>query len=158
MSDVTAPSPPADASGVIPSHPWLVGGCSTASGGIVAEATPGIDPVTVFRHAAGLPHVVFLDTALADAAAPPSSEPSRIPRLGRYSFVAADPIHSLTLPPGADQAAVADAFTRLRAILADLACPTIPGLPPFQGGLAGLLSYDCGLASLGLVPPLALPP
>lgn len=158
MSDVTAPSPPADAAGVIPSHPWLIGGCSTASGGIVAEATPGIDPVTVFRHAAGLPHVVFFDTALADAAAAPSSEPTLIPRLGRYSFVAADPIHSLTLPPGADQAAVADAFTHLRAILADLACPTIPGLPPFQGGLAGLLSYDCGLASLGLVPPLAVSP
>jgi para-aminobenzoate synthetase component 1 len=53
---------------------------------------------------------------------------------------------------------VAGALTGARRVLADLACVTIPGLPPFQGGVAGLLSYECGLARLGLEPPPAAGP
>jgi len=55
-------------------------------------------------------------------------------------------------PPAAD---LARAFAAIRRLLTDLACQTIPGLPPFQGGIAGLLAYECGLAVLGLPPPAA---
>ena len=50
-------------------HPWTAAQWMTASGAVVAEATAGIDPVTVFRHAAGLPHAIFLDSAVVDRAA-----------------------------------------------------------------------------------------
>jgi para-aminobenzoate synthetase component 1 len=119
----------------------------------VADAAPDVDPLTVFRHAAALPHVLFLDSALIDT--PPTAGTGSIPRLGRWSFVAADPIHSIVVEPGSAAVDIHDAFARVRSILTDLASVTIPGLPPFQGGLAGLLSYDCGLMQLGLAPPPA---
>ena len=148
---------PGTTRGPASAHPWLGHSHATASGAIVAEAAAGLAPVEVFRHAAQLPGVLFLDSALHD----PRDE-AAVPRLGRWSFVAADPIHSLVVHPAADPAdatkAVAEAFAGLRSLLADLATPTIPGLPPFQGGLAGLISYDCGLARLGLPsPPPAAP-
>jgi para-aminobenzoate synthetase component 1 len=122
----------------------------------VADAASEIDPLTVFRHAATMPHVLFLDSALIDA--PPNTGTGASPRLGRWSFVAADPIHSIVVESGGTAAGIHDAFARAASILADLACLTIPGLPPFQGGLGGLLSYDCGLIQLGQkVPPAASP-
>ena len=144
-----------------PLHPWIAQSHATASGGIVAEATADLDPLAVFAHAASRRHVVFLDSALVDPAPDPTAtagdEPA-LPPLGRWSFVAADPIHTIEVGPGADPAQVAAGFAAVRRLLADLATPTIPGLPPFQGGLAGLISYDAGLARLGLAPPPALPP
>jgi para-aminobenzoate synthetase component 1 len=127
----------------------------------VAEAAAGLGPVDVFRHAAGLSGVLFLDSALTD---PQPTVPTEVdlPRLGRWSFVAADPIHSLIVHSVGDLpdtvAAVAEAFAGLRRLLAELATATIPGLPPFQGGLAGLISYDAGLAALGLPSPPAATP
>ncbi len=148
MHDAT-PQPQAEGtSAIVPPHPWFGHGLATASGAIVIEATAGLDPLEVFQHAAALPHAMFLDSALID-----KEGAEAIPRLSRWSFVAADPVHSMCVEPGGTAAEIADAFARARAILADLACPTIPGLPPFQGGLAGLLSYDCGLARLGLASP-----
>ena len=138
-------------------HPWIARSHATASGAVVAEAAPDIDPLTVFGHAAAAPHVLFLDTALVDPEPTAAGEPT-LPPLGRWSFVAADPIHRIDVPVGSDPAAVAAGFAGMRRLLADLASPTIPGLPPFQGGLAGLLSYDAGLARLGLAPPPGLPP
>ena len=139
-------------------HPWIARHWLTPSGALVAEAAAGVDPATVFARLAGLPHALWLDSALAD---PPAAAGS--PRLGRYSFVTADPIHSLVEPacpedPAAEARRFAAAIKAVRGMLADLACPTIPGLPPFQGGIAGLLSYECGLAALGVAPPAARPP
>ena len=156
-------APPASTAsgGAGPSHLWLARSWTTASGCLVAEAAAGIDPLTVFGRAASLPHVLFLDSAAVEAR-PAQDQPAALPPLGRWSFVAADPIHSICVEPEADPAAAArttaEAFAHMRRILAELATPTIPGLPPFQGGLAGLLSYDCGLARLGLpAPPAASP-
>ncbi len=137
-------------------HPWFARVYSTASGAVVAEATPGTDPLTVFRHAAAMPHVLFLDSALVDAPSTTGAEAG--PRLGRWSYVAADPIHSIAVEPESTAADIHEAFARAASILSDLACLTIPGLPPFQGGLAGLLSYDCGLIQLGLAPPPSVMP
>jgi para-aminobenzoate synthetase component 1 len=149
------------ASAFAPPHPWIARSHATASGAVVAEAAADLDPVAVFEHAAAAGRVLFLDSALTDAP-PRSADDGLLPRLGRWSFVAADPIHSLVVhqPEGAAAAtaAVAEAFAGLGGLLADLATPTIPGLPPFQGGVAGLISYDCGLARLGLPSPPAASP
>jgi para-aminobenzoate synthetase component 1 len=140
-----------------PAHPWIARHWHTPSGALVAEAAAGVDPATVFARLSGLPHALWLDSALAD---PPAAIDG--PRLGRYSFVTADPIHSIVEPacpedPAAEAQRFGAAVAAVRGILADLACPTIPGLPPFQGGNAGLLSYECGLAALGVPPPAARP-
>ena len=56
-----------------------------------------LDAVDVFRRLAGLPHVVFFDSAM------------RHPQLGRYSFVAADPVEWLVVPAdGSDALAPID--------------------------------------------------
>lgn len=85
------------------------------------------DPQSVFLRCCELPHCVFLDSALPH------------PVLGRYSFVAADPFDMLEVPVDGR-----DGLGRLAARLAALRSPTIAGLPPFQGGAAGLFSYDLG--------------
>ena len=126
----------------------------TASGALVAEIDPTIDAPAVFAAMACLPHALFLDSALTDPPTEPTANP-RAPRLGRFSFVAADPIHSLRIAGDAPDPnrELTHAFAAIRQLLADLACVTIPGLPPFQGGIAGLLSYESGLATLGLAAP-----
>ena len=86
---------------------------------------------------AGLPHCLFLDSALAH------------PTLGRYSFVAADPFDFVQFPADGS-----DALAALAERLARFTAASEPGLPPFQGGAAGLLGYDLG-RSLERVPPPA---
>jgi para-aminobenzoate synthetase component 1 len=127
----------------------------TPSGALVAELTPDMAAPAVFDALAKLPHALFLDSAVTDPPEQPPPDGPAAPRLGRYSFLAADPIHTVHVPwqEGNGAAAVEQALAALRTLLADLACGTIPGLPPFQGGVAGLLSYECGLARLGLPPP-----
>ncbi|MBM4021443.1 MAG: anthranilate synthase component I family protein [Planctomycetes bacterium] len=134
-------------------RPWAGPRRSTASGTVVVEAAAGLAPADVFAHVAGHRHALFLDTAMPEA--PATEAAATLPPLGRWSFVTADPIHSVRVAPGGD---VAAAFGAARRLLADFACPTIPGLPPFQGGLAGLVSYDGGLARIGLpIPNASLP-
>jgi len=43
-------------------HRWITRRWSTASGGIVAELAPGLEPVEIYRRLAGLPGVIFLDS------------------------------------------------------------------------------------------------
>jgi para-aminobenzoate synthetase component 1 len=142
---------------------WIARRWFTASGALVAELQAGVEPLLVFERLAQQRHCLFLDSAVLDAgsdAAPSSdrasAEAATTPRLGRFSYVAADPIHSIEVVAtgdGHDAERANQAFSRLRSLLADLACATIPGLPPFQGGVAGLVSYECGLARLGLAVP-----
>jgi para-aminobenzoate synthetase component 1 len=134
-----------------PVHRWIARRWFTPSGALVAEAVSGLDPADVFAAWSPVPGSLFLDSAVADA----HGDDSAI-RLGRHSFVTADPIHverADAAGPVADAAALTAALARLRGLLADLATPTIPGLPPFQGGLAGFLAYECGLALLGVASP-----
>ena len=76
----------------------------------------------------GLPQVLFLDSA---------ADPDR---LGRYSFLSADPVLSVRSkgPEGAG------AWDEVQRLLARYRTAPIPGVPPFQGGLAGYLGYDLG--------------
>ena len=89
------------------------------------ELRPAPDPEAALVRLATKPYCLFLDSAL------------REPTLGRYSFLAADPFEVLTLPVGAPEP-----FARLRTKLQECVSPTLPELPPFQGGAAGLFSYD----------------
>ena len=89
-------------------HPSIVRHWFTASGALVALLQPEITAVAVFSSLAAGRLPLFLDSALHDAlpastdsaacAAVDNGTPSpTLPRLGRYSFVASDPIYSLQL-------------------------------------------------------------
>src|SRR4051794_29602356 len=88
----------------------------------VEELIPAPDPWDTARRLAHLPHLLFLDSA------------DRHPERGRYSYVAADPVEWIT---GWQR----DPFAELARKLEPLRTETISGLPPFQGGLAGLFGY-----------------
>ena len=74
---------------------------------------------------------------------------------GRYSFLTADPFHLERLPhaefAGRPEAGAArneslDPLIRLQTRLAAFETGPVAGLPPFQGGAAGLFSYDLNRA------------
>lgn len=94
---------------------------------LVRELSSSLTPVEVFRRLSQHRHCLFLDSALQHET------------LGRYSFVTADPFLFVTVEPGSSHP-----LANIESILAQHRCNTIPGLPPFQGGAAGLLSYDLG--------------
>ncbi|MGD9648832.1 MAG: anthranilate synthase component I family protein, partial [Pirellulales bacterium] len=100
-------------------------GIESADLPLVYQLQPAPDVEQLFLRLAGKPHCLFLDSALRD------------PTLGRYSFLAADPFAFLRLP-----VAGPPALDALAARLAPYSSPTISELPPFQGGAAGLFSYD----------------
>ena len=87
----------------------------------------GIDLEEAFKRFAALPNCLLLDSARPQA------------RLGRYSFLMADPVEVLC-SDGGEPAGLDDIDGRLAS------WPTEPmdDLPPFQGGIAGLWGY--GLA------------
>ncbi len=74
-----------------------------------------------------LPHCCWLDSALSGD------------RQSRYSFLAADPIDVLTV-----DRVVADPLAKLERWLECFRSATVPGLPPFQGGVAGFMGYELG--------------
>jgi len=117
---------------------------------LVVELTPAPDPLEACRRLAGLPHLAFLDSALTE------------PPLGRYSFLAADPVAlvrsvgaltQVRMPAagGTWRRVEADPLTAVRDLLAPFRTDPVPDLPPFQGGAAGYLGYDWG-ATLERVP------
>ncbi len=94
---------------------------------LVEALGPGLSAWDVCLRLAHLPHLLFLDSAETH------------PTLGRYSFVTADPFEWHTArgtDAGDPLAALADRLRRVPAV------PTVAGLPPFQGGAAGLFGYD----------------
>lgn len=94
---------------------------------VVEELTPAPEPEAVFTRFVGRPHCLFLDSAMQD------------PVLGRYSFLTADPF---------DYVECSCEGTHPLVLLADRLArfpgDALAALPPFQGGAAGLLSYDLG--------------
>lgn len=94
---------------------------------LVEEMTPPPDPEAAFRALAGRGHCVFLDSAM------------RHKELGRYSFLSADPFAYVEA-----RADGRDALTDVASLLAKFPTPTVAGLPPFQGGAAGMLGYELG--------------
>jgi para-aminobenzoate synthetase component 1 len=106
---------------------------------LIRELLPQPDPVECCERLGNLPYRAFLDSA------------ARGPRLGRYSFLTADPVavvrssgtrveiqsDGLTIASG-------DALDALRALLAPFASDPLDNLPPFQGGALGYLAYEWG--------------
>ncbi|QDU55131.1 anthranilate synthase component I family protein [Aeoliella mucimassa] len=92
---------------------------------VVTELPSHWTAVEVFRRWQHQPHCVFFDSAMPHAT------------LGRYSFVACDPFEWIELPADGS-----DALGVLAAKLSRYTAKPIAGLPPLQGGAAGLLSYD----------------
>jgi para-aminobenzoate synthetase component 1 len=90
---------------------------------------PGLEPLAASACFADLPRLLLLDSS------------ARGPR-GRYSFLTADPVAAVP--------ATGDPLTAARALLAPHRAPPLPGLPPFQGGIAGYLSYDWGAGLEGV--------
>jgi len=101
------------------------------------------DPLWACQRLAHLPGLVFFDSAAYH------------PSLGRYSFVTADPFLWLesrgsrlrvgTPTPGGEwrfREERGDPFAALARHLAPFTAEPDPGLPPFQGGAAGLFGYD----------------
>src|SRR5260370_749032 len=93
---------------------------------ILHELVPAPDPWETARRLAHLPHLLFLDSA----GGPPD--------LARYSYLSADPVRWFTSRGTAGE----NPFERLRCELAAWRAAPLPGLPPFQGGAAGLFGYD----------------
>ncbi len=96
---------------------------------IVEELCPCPEVTGALGAFADQPGLVLFDSALL-------REPT-----GRYSFLAGDPFETLILqstPFGAEP------FARLRTMLREFHGEPIAGLPPFQGGAAGLFSYELG--------------
>ena len=109
---------------------------------LVQELIPVPDPVECCARLRGLPYLLFLDSARDSG------------RLGRYSFLAADPaivVHGkgaraavLDTRTGTETPLTTHALAGVRALLAPHLTEPIPDLPPFQGGAAGYLAYDWG--------------
>ncbi|QDT68597.1 Aminodeoxychorismate synthase component 1 [Planctomycetes bacterium MalM25] len=99
----------------------------SAAGPVVVELDPGTRPEAAFRALAGEPHAVFFDSA------------QRHERLGRYSYVAADPFDWFTGSPDEP-----DVLQQLRQRLGRWIVEPTSGLPPWQGGAAGLIGYEIG--------------
>lgn len=96
---------------------------------LIQPLHPPPDVGKTLRRFADWPNVVLFDSA------------SRRPGLGRYSFLAADPFEFEELssvPLGTDP------FARLREWSRRFVAEPLTALPPFQGGAAGLLSYELG--------------
>jgi para-aminobenzoate synthetase component I len=109
---------------------------------LVEELVPIPDPIESCARLRGLPYLLFLDSARDPA------------RLGRYSFLTADPalvVHGkgphawvLDTHTGTETRLASHALAGVRDLLASHHAEPISGLPPFQGGAAGYLAYDWG--------------
>jgi para-aminobenzoate synthetase component 1 len=104
---------------------------------LVEEISPDIDPVEAFEHLASLPHLLFFDSA------------GHRPLLGRYSFLTADPFEwiwsrgrRIFINGEVEQRETGGPFSVLAEHLQRWRTAPVAGLPPFQGGAAGVFGYD----------------
>ena len=104
---------------------------------LIHEVRPLPDAEEAFLRLSRLPHCIFFDSARRD------------PKLGRYSFIAADPFDYFEVPADGS-----DALGELERRMALYRCQTVADLPPFHGGAAGLFSYDLGRAYERIPTPL----
>ncbi len=107
----------------------------TASSPVVEELRPCPAAWDLCQRLAGLPHLLFLDSA------------SVLPHLGRYSFLTADPVEWIwsrgtQVFSGAKILPQTDPFAVLEERLCRFRLEALPDLPPFQGGAAGMFGYD----------------
>jgi para-aminobenzoate synthetase component I len=100
-------------------------------GPLVEELSPPPEVGDALAAFADQPGLLLLDSALV-------REPT-----GRYSFLAADPFETFVV----ERATFGrNPMEPMRRRLAELETQTLADLPPFQGGAAGLFSYELGTA------------
>jgi para-aminobenzoate synthetase component 1 len=109
----------------------------------IEELVPAPDPIECCERLEQLPYRLLLESA------------ARETRLGRYSFLTADPVfivrsrgaHTdiVDCMSGATTTTNEDALAGVRRLVAPHRFPSVPGVPPFQGGIAGFIAYDWGL-------------
>src|SRR3954464_1132294 len=113
---------------------------------VLAREIPFLDPLRACAALRDLPGLAFLDSARSD------------PRLGRWSYVAADPFIVLSSKDGRirlstmptegegtepeERSFTGDPFAVLQRLLRGCPLETDPELPPFQTGAVGYLGYD----------------
>ncbi len=96
---------------------------------LIEELENAPTPAQALAAFAAWPDVVLFESVL------------RRGELGRYSFLTADPFASTQI----DRCSFGvDPFAELRPVLQRCETETVAGLPPFQGGAAGILSYELG--------------
>jgi para-aminobenzoate synthetase component 1 len=111
---------------------------------LVEELVPAPDPADACAALLGRPFVLLLDSADAHDSH----------RLGRYSFLAADPSIVVRGKNGRSERIdrrdrsvtplTGHALAEVRRLLEPFRTDQIPDLPPFQGGAAGYIGYDFG--------------
>jgi para-aminobenzoate synthetase component 1 len=109
---------------------------------LVEPLGPTADPADVCARFLDLPYVLFLDSAATQHSD------------AQYSFLAADPLQVVrskgpnteirNVPGGEWSRVEGDALSVARALLPSEPTEPVPGLPPFQGGIAGYIGYDWG--------------
>lgn len=92
---------------------------------LIEELDAPPDPSDAFDRLCSAPHCLFLDSALQHR------------RLGRYSFITADPFAFVRCGTGGEEP-----FQILQRQLCELEMNAVDGLPAFQGGAAGLFGYE----------------
>jgi len=102
---------------------------TTARLPLVEELVPAPDVMAAVAAVRDWPKLLLLDSAL-------QREP-----VGRYSFLMADPIETWTLN---QPRFTVDPFSSLQRTLDSWQSDRLTDLPPFQGGIAGLLGYELG--------------
>jgi para-aminobenzoate synthetase component 1 len=105
---------------------------------LLRELSNPPDPAEACARFADLPFPLLLESAV------------RSERLGRFSYLSADPWLVLCSKGTAltwhsangIERSEGDPFAALQTILSQYSLDSLPGLPPFQGGAAGYLAYD----------------
>ena len=95
----------------------------------VIELTPVVPLPVIMSCFANHPGLVVFDSA----------RQTRL--LGRYSYLSADPVRTFEVEKA--QYGI-DPFADICEALAEFPSEPLPDLPPFQGGAAGVLSYELG--------------
>lgn len=96
---------------------------------LIEELTDAPSPADALAAFAAWPDVILFESVL------------RWQPLGRYSFLTADPFATSQVNRSSYGT---DPFAPVRDVLRHCPANTIAGLPPFQGGAAGILSYELG--------------
>ena len=98
------------------------------------------DADSLFERLEGLPGRVWLDSATANWGAnsdDSADNESPVRALSRYSFISADPVLRLIAFPDDP-----DPWPLLAQLAKSIRTSSAPGLPPFQGGLLGVVGYE----------------
>ena len=115
----------------------------------MVELTPAPEVQPTLEKLAHLPGCLLLQSSMKIPAAEQAQSQPQSQPLGRYSFLLVDPFETIVEPVGSDKI-----FSRLRALLEKYNTQTVDGLPPMQGGLAGLFSYELSRSIERVGPPI----